>query len=194
MSTDPAQLRAEIDATRANLSDDVDTLTDYVAPSNVARRQTDKVKDAFTNAKESVMGKADDVRSSVQGSGGNHDVKGSAKDAQGKAKSATRGNPLAAGLIALGAGWLIGAALPSSEKEKELAATVKANAGPAVEQAKQAAKESAENLKPQAQEAAQSVKGSAQGAAQEVKDHGQSAAQDVKGSAQDAKDQVQQSR
>ncbi len=194
MSTDPAELRAQIDATRANLSDDVDTLTDRVAPSNVARRQTDKVKDKLTSAKESVMGKADDVRASAQGSGGGPDVKGRAQDAQGKAKSATRGNPLAAGLIALGAGWLIGAAMPSSEKEKQLAATAKAHAGPAVEQAKQAAQESAQNLKPQAQDAAQSVKGSAQGAATEVKDHGQSAAQDVKGSAQGAKDQVQQSR
>ncbi len=194
MSTDPAQLRAEIDATRANLSDDVDTLTDYVAPSNVARRQTDKVKDKLTSAKESVMGKADDVRSSVGGSGGGPDVKGNAQEAKVRAKSATRGNPLAAGLIALGAGWLIGAALPASQKEQELAATAKAHAGPVVEEAKQAAQESAENLKPQAQEAAQSVKGSAQGAASEVKDHGQSAAQDVKGSAQGAKDQVQQSR
>lgn len=208
----PEQLRAEIDATRANLSNDVDALTDHVTPSNIAHRQTEKVKgkvsDAVSGVKDKVMGTVDDARDKVSSSGGGHDGPGatdrardaasdaraSASAAPGKAASATRGNPLAAGLIALGAGWLLGSLIPVSEKEKELAVTAKDNAGVLAQPIKEKAKEVAENIKPAAQEAAQSVKSSAQDAASTVKDEGRSAAQDVKGSAQDARDEVQRSR
>lgn len=207
----PEQLRAEIDATRANLSNDVDALTDHVTPSNIAHRQTEKVKgkvsDAVSGVKDKVMGTVDDARDKISSDGG-HDgpgagdrardaasnAKASASEAPGRAASATRGNPLAAGLIALGAGWLLGSLIPVSEKEKELAVTAKDNAGALTQPVKKAAQEVAENIKPAAQEAAQSVKGSAQDAASTVKDEGRSAAQDVKGSAQDARDEVQRSR
>ena len=39
-------LRAEIARTRAELSDNVDTLTDTANPKNIAHRQADKVKGA----------------------------------------------------------------------------------------------------------------------------------------------------
>lgn len=206
----PEQLRAEIDATRANLSNDVDALTDHVTPSNIAHRQTEKVKgkvsDAVSGVKDKVMGTVDDARDKVSSSSHDgpgvgdrardaaSDAKASASAAPGRAASATRGNPLAAGLIALGAGWLLGSLIPVSEKEKELAVTAKDNAGALTQPVKEAAQEVAQNVKPAAQEAARSVKGSAQDAASTVKDEGASAAKDVKGSAQDAREEVQRSR
>ena len=45
-SNDPDEIRADIERTRAALSNDVDELADAVRPQNVARRQVDKVKDA----------------------------------------------------------------------------------------------------------------------------------------------------
>jgi len=65
MSTDPDQIRREIDATREDLSDNVNALADSIKPGNVARRQVDKVKDGASNLKDRVMGAADDSSSSV---------------------------------------------------------------------------------------------------------------------------------
>ena len=46
MSDDPDAIRANIEATRRNLSGDVDALADKVTPSKIAQRQTRKVKPA----------------------------------------------------------------------------------------------------------------------------------------------------
>jgi hypothetical protein len=43
-SNDPDEIRADIERTRAALSDDVDDLAESVKPKNVAQRQVDKVK------------------------------------------------------------------------------------------------------------------------------------------------------
>jgi hypothetical protein len=59
-SNDPDEIRADIERTRAALSDDVDELAETVKPQNVARRQVDKVKEAASNVKERVMGSNDD--------------------------------------------------------------------------------------------------------------------------------------
>ena len=97
----------------------------------------------------------------------------------------TQGNPLAAGLIAFGVGWLVSSLLPASEKEKQLAqqaeSAVKEHKDALLEPAKQAAQEIGDQLKPAAQDAVESVKSTAQDAAATVKSEGQSAAQDVQG-------------
>ena len=51
-SNDPDEIRAEIEQTRAALSDDVDALTDTANPKNIAKRQVDKAKDAVVGVKE----------------------------------------------------------------------------------------------------------------------------------------------
>jgi gas vesicle protein len=208
-SNDPDALRAEIEQTRANLSRDVNALGEAVAPSNIARRQVDKAKGTAVGIKDKVMGTAEDAVSSVQdkasGAGGSvsgsvsnvgSNVSGTVSSAGHTAKSQAQGNPLAAGLIALGAGWLLGSLLPASSKERQAAATLKEQASPLVSQAqdvaKEAAQEAAQNLKEPAQQAAESVKSTAQDAAQTVKAEGQSAAEDVKSSAQQSKENVQE--
>ena len=59
-SNDPDEIRADIERTRAALSDDVDDLAESVKPKNVAGRQVGKVKEAASNIKERVMGSDDD--------------------------------------------------------------------------------------------------------------------------------------
>jgi hypothetical protein len=59
-SNDPDEIRADIERTRAALSDDVDDLAESVKPKNVAQRQVDKVKAAASNVKDRVMGSDDD--------------------------------------------------------------------------------------------------------------------------------------
>jgi len=59
-SNDPDEIRADIERTRATLSDDVDDLAESVKPKSVARRQVDKVKDAVGGVKDRVMGSDED--------------------------------------------------------------------------------------------------------------------------------------
>ena len=60
-STDPEEIRADIERTRASLSENVDRLSESATPSNVAQGQVDKVKDAAGSVKDRVMGAASDV-------------------------------------------------------------------------------------------------------------------------------------
>ena len=120
------------------------------------------------------------------------------RNAPAQVRRSTRGNPLAAGLIALGAGWLVGSMIPASQKEQNAAERLKDQAAPVVDEAKAAVQEMGESLKPQAQEAvdsvketaaegAEHVKGEGQDKAQQLKDDSSQAAQHVKGAAQQGK-------
>jgi uncharacterized protein DUF3618 len=214
-SSDPEVIRRQIEDTRRELSYDVDALNEKVNPARVVDRRVTAAKGRITNLKEKVMGSAQDTTSSAQGMASNAagSVQGAASSAvdtvQGAASSAAdavqqapqvlkqqaQGNPLAAGLIAFGVGWLVSSLIPASQKETELAqqaeSAVREHKDALLEPAKQAAQEIGEQLKPAAQDAVESVKSTAQDAAATVKDEGQSAVQDVQGQAQQSKQKVQ---
>ncbi|AEE45339.1 DUF3618 domain-containing protein [Cellulomonas fimi] len=203
MSTqDPDQIRADIARTRAELSDDVDALTDRVSPGRVVHRQTDRVRTGVRGLRDRVMGTASDLTSSgtsaVQGaaqsvgdraSGVGHAV----TDLPERARSGTQGSPLAAGLVAFGAGLVVAALMPSTEQEQRAATALKESAQPLAEEVKSVASEAAQNLKEGAQDAATSVKERATQAASNVKEEGASAAQEVRGDAQGAAHAVRDS-
>ncbi|KQQ06252.1 MULTISPECIES: DUF3618 domain-containing protein [unclassified Rathayibacter] len=175
----PEEIRAEIERTRLELGGDVDALAEKVSPSAIAQRQTDKVKSAVGSVRDRVMGAAHDAGDSVSGGAGS--VKGKAE-----------GNPLAVGLIALGAGMLIASLIPASTAEKQAASKVKETAQPVVDKVTEAAKDVAGELREPAQQAFASVKETATDAAQNVKEAGASATDDVKDSAREAKHAVQE--
>lgn len=191
MTNNPDEIRREIEDTRGRLSDDVNALTETVSPANVARRQADKVAGVATSVKERVMGTADDLRST--GSDAGSSVGHAPGAAATKARTQTRGNPLAAGLIALGVGWLVGSMLPATEKEKQAAGALKDKAQPLVEGVKSVAQDTAQELKEPARQAAQNVKETATQAKDNVVQEGQSTAEDVKSQAQDSADAVRAS-
>ncbi|SDK93833.1 DUF3618 domain-containing protein [Arthrobacter sp. ok362] len=197
MSENPDVIRADIEATRARLGTNVDAVADKVTPSHIVQRQTDKVKDAVFGVKNRVMGAADHTAESVHSatsSAGSHlGGAGSALgDAPTQVKSKTQGNPLAAGLIAFGAGLLVSSLVPASQKEREAAEALKTAAEPLATELTDAAKSVAEGLKEPAQAAVENVKATAADATEHVKAEGQGAVADVKDKAADAKDNVQQ--
>lgn len=230
MSDDPEVLRREIERTRADLSRDVDALGEAARPGNVARRQaekvTDKVRGAGHTLKEKVMGSDDpygtepglvgratgtaselghrvgDTTSELGSRVG--DAAGTAQHALATAPDAarrrTRGNPLAAGVVALGAGWLLGSLLPSSEKERELAVSAKEQvrdsdlAQQAMNEARTVAQQVVEDVRPQAQQAVEQVRQSASESVEHVKQDASAATEEVKSSAQESKDTVQEAR
>ena len=191
-SNDPDVIREEIEQTRRNLSRDVNALGESVTPSHLAKQQADKVKDKAGNLKNRIMGSASDAGSSTadrasglasNASGLASNVGDKTQDAASAVKDRAVGNPLAAGLIALGAGWLLGSLLPASQKERELSETVKEKAAPVV---KDAASEAGEHLKGPATEAVAAVKDQAQTSADTVKQEAQQATSDVRDSATDS--------
>jgi ferredoxin len=176
-SSDPEVIRRQIEDTRANLSYDVDALNEKVNPTRVVDRRVGKAKSTVTGLKDKVFGTAQNT--GAQMSSATSNVTGSAQQAASSAAGTVQdaastalgavqsapdtiqrqaqGNPLAAGLIAFGVGWLVSSLLPTSEKEKQLAAqaeaAVKEHSQPLVDQAKNVAQEIGDNLKPAAQEA-----------------------------------------
>jgi hypothetical protein len=182
MSTDPNAIRSDIERTRVELGQDVDALADKVNPGKAVHRQTDKVKNAFRRAKDAVMGSAHDAADST--SGAMHSAGEAVGQAPQRVASATRGNPVAAGLIVFGAAWLVSSLIPASRPEREVAEKAKEAAQPLVDEAKQVAQDAAEHLKPEAKSAVDSVKERAGEAAEHVKAEGQGAAADVKDAAQ----------
>lgn len=212
-SSDPEQIRREIEQTRRELSRNVDALNDQVAPGNVARRQANRAGDSLRGLKERVMGRdeaeesawddspgrgGDPSRSQAgdlrdQAASGLSQAQDAISGAPAAARRQSRGNPLGAGLLALGVGALIGGLMPSTQRERQVSAALKERAEPLVEEAKGAAADAVEHLKPQAQEAVDSLKQHASESAQTVKAEGQDAAAQVKSSAQDSASAMNQS-
>lgn len=201
MSENPDVIRADIEATRARLGTNVDAVADKVTPSHIVQRQTDKVKenvkDAVFGVKEKVMGAADHTAGNVHsatGTAGSHlsDAGAAIGDAPTQVKVKTRGNPLAAGLIAFGAGLLVSSLIPASQKEREAADSLKTAAEPLTTELTEAAKHVAEGLKEPAQAAMENVKATAADATEHVKADGQGAVADVKDRTAEAKDNVRQ--
>ena len=201
MSENPDVIRADIEATRARLGTNVDAVADKVTPSHIVQRQADKVKenvkDAVFGVKEKVMGTADHAAgnaNSAAGTAGAHfsDAGAAIGDAPMQVKTKTQGNPLAAGLIAFGAGLLVSSLIPASQKEREAADALKTAAEPLTSELTEAAKHVAEGLKEPAQAAMDNVKATATDATEHVKAEGQGAVADVKDRTVEARDNVQQ--
>jgi ElaB/YqjD/DUF883 family membrane-anchored ribosome-binding protein len=189
MNTDPEQIRREIERTRTELSDNVNALGEKVNPGSIAKRQVSRVRGAATSVKDAVMGGASDAADTGQ------QVASTMGDAVTNAPTAVarkaQGSPIAAGLIAFGAGLLVSSMLPASRVEQQAAEKVKDTAQPMVDDLTDTAKEVAGNLQEPAQQAIEEVKSTATDAAATVKDEATSAADDVKSQTQDSKDTVQ---
>lgn len=198
MTNDPEAIKQEIEETRSNLSYDVDALADKVSPSSIVARRTERVKGMARRWKDNVMGVADDVKANVSDAASNVGDKAShlgdkagdkasrLGDVSQNAVNKAKGNPVAVGLIAFGAGLLAASLIPASEKEKELGQTVKDKAAPLVDDLKETAKGVAQDLKEPAMDAAEAVKGAAATAVSNVKDDAASQVKDVKGGSDDS--------
>jgi Protein of unknown function (DUF3618) len=222
-SNDPDEIRADIERTRAALSDDVDDLAESVKPKNVAGRQVGKVKEAASNLKDRVMGSDDDDYSgSAVGTVG--DKASSANDAVADrayaAKDAVTDKAYAArdtvSEKASEAGEAVRQAPASLKRRAQgnpLAAGVIAfglgmlvsSLIPSSEKEREAVSQLQENLEPVKEKAAEvakdvgeSLKPAAQEATESVKTTAQEGVETVRqegqSAAQDVKDQAQESK
>jgi hypothetical protein len=225
MSTDPDQIRSEIDQTQRELSADMDALTEKLSPPRIVERRVQRTRLAMTKVKDKIMGSTSDAYQtagsatssasdsvSARASAARDTAASAASSAADTAASAassaadtvrstpdairrrTTGNPLAAGLVAFGAGWLLSSLLPASEPEQQVATQVKDFATeqgrPVARQLGEAGQEAAQELRESAQQRAESVKQTAADAASTVKGEAASAASDVKDQAQESTSRV----
>jgi methyl-accepting chemotaxis protein len=201
MTTNTDQLRRDIESTRGDLTSDVAMLTEKVNPQQIARRRVNKVRGAWYNLRDKVMGSAHEL-----GEAGRETASSAARQVSSTVSSAgevagaarqmprqqVQGSPLAAGLVAFGVGVLASSLLPRSRRERYLAGRVKDEAseqtGRLGQQAMQAGQHVAKDMNKPVRHAAMESAKSAAHAASEVWDEGRAAVQDVRGQAGEMKE------
>lgn len=202
------QLRRDIEVTREEIGRDVDALAYKASPSRMVHERVERTKSGLGRLRDRVMGTAGStgpgVRSRMSSAAGTvqettgsavgtvqdtaaaaaSQVQGAADEVVARARSGTEGNPLAAGLVAFSAGWLIGSLLPSTDVEAQAAQRATGMAReygePVVEQAKQAAGEVGQAMKEPMRQAADEVKSTATEGAQQVKEQGTESVREVR--------------
>ncbi|MFC0503791.1 DUF3618 domain-containing protein [Micromonospora costi] len=121
-------------------------------------------------------------------------VRDEARSMGQQSRQQLQGNPLAAGLIAFGAGLLASALIPPSRRERQWTGQAKdmvghqlsEHSGQLREQASHVGHEFRENMQGPAQEAARSVGSTAIKGASQMREQGRSAAQHVRGQTHEA--------
>lgn len=183
-----SELRSEADARRDAIARDVELVTDRVAPGRIADRQKARFSQRVSRVRDSVFGTSDKNRSMDS----SPSLKDKASSAVERANDAapdsvgefTEGNPLAAGLIGLGMGFLAATLIPTTPEEQKIADQAQDSIDSAAKQIAQSGQQAAEAVKPAAENAVAQVKTSAQDSVDTVKDDAKGAAHDVKDIAQ----------
>ncbi|GAB3379434.1 DUF3618 domain-containing protein [Micromonospora halotolerans] len=191
MSTDPDRIRSEIESTRSELSSDVDALTDKMNPRRIAGERVGQARGALTRVKEKVMGAQMDGHGAGQRmSQTAGSVRDEARSLGQQSRAQTQGNPLAAGLIAFGAGLLVSSLIPPSRPERQWAGQARGMVGEHSaglrQQASQVGNQLRDQMREPAQQAAQSVRSTAAQGASAVRDQGRSTAHQMQDETREA--------
>jgi ElaB/YqjD/DUF883 family membrane-anchored ribosome-binding protein len=182
MGQSTEELSRDIEQTRQNLSQGVDELADKVSPSRIVHRRTEAAKSRLGSLRDQVMGTAHDSGQTLSSAG--QSVGDAASGAVDTIEQRAQGNPLAAGLVAFGAGMVLGSLVPATKAEADLSQravdTAKEHGQPLLDEAKSVGQDMGEQLKQTATDAVEEVKATAQESAQNVKSEAETSGQHVK--------------
>jgi len=182
VSTRTEELRMDIAEERRELAESIEAIGDRVSPGRVVERRTNRMKDRLSSVKDTVMGAAPSMPSMPHPHAPSVSTP-SMPDVTG----ATKGSPLAAGLVAFGAGLVAAAIFPATRKEAEVAQAAREKVEPV---AMEAGKEIAADLQEKGQEAAEQVKATATEGAEQVKQAATQATEHTKEAGTQAADEV----
>jgi gas vesicle protein len=168
------ELRGQLAQQRQDLSRDLEAIGDRVSPGRIVDRRRAAVRQGVGRVREAVMGSAESATSTAAHAVSSIEDKASsvastAADLPDVAREHTQGNPMAAGLIAFGAGLLVASVMPTTRHEQQMAQQVQPALESVASEAGSAAQEVAGELKEKASEAAHELKESAQDHAETVK-------------------------
>jgi hypothetical protein len=172
MGKSASEVRADIEDTRRDMSETIDAIADRTSPRRIVGRRRERMAEGWRSVRHRVMGKAEGARESAGNA--TETVTEGARRMPDKVMEQTQGNPVAAGVIAFGAGLLAASLIPASEPEKRLGGTLREQAGPVQEHLKQAGKQVAEDVRQTAGEGAEAVKQRAAEGASNVREDVQS--------------------
>jgi hypothetical protein len=192
MSQTTEELRAEAVRHREELATTVDAIEDRVSPSRMVERRTTRMKDAWGRTRDRVMGSADHAVHALSDAAGSATSSATAmpSSAAGKAAESTAGNPMVAGAVAFGVGFLAAAAFPGTRTEQRAAAQLRDAAQGIAPELREAGQDAMDHLREPAQQAVQAVKEAAQDSVTDVQDVARATAHDTQGAASDAMQQV----
>ena len=186
MGTSTEELNRQIEDTRAQMTRDVDALQDRVSPSAIVERRKAAARSRLSSVRDSVMGTASSATDTIAGtvSGAGDSVGSAAGSTTGTGRDTVQGSPLAAGLVAFGAGMVISALLPASRKETEIAQqvveTAKEKAQPLVQDVAASAQQAGASLREDLGAAAEEVKQTATQSTERVRDEAAAGAEEVR--------------
>jgi ElaB/YqjD/DUF883 family membrane-anchored ribosome-binding protein len=184
MAAEPDEIRSRIEVTRSDLAADVDQLADRTSPTRIMQRGRARVGSRMRTIRERVMGTpaaaaratADSTRDlagrTAEAAEQAADV---VREAPERVAEQTRGNPLAVGLVAFGAGLLAATLLPETRVEQDAARRLADS--DLAEQIRQPLSESATQLR---EDVSQDLKDSASEVGQRAKDAATATVEDAK--------------
>ena len=164
----PDQIEIDIERTREDLRQNVDALKDKLSPTHAAKRSAARLGESVSQARDTLMGTAEDSVAKTQES--ISEVSDKISRGTDKISSGARGNPVAVGLGAFALGWLVSSLIPASKTEKDAAGSLRDSdmAASMVQPLADTARTMAKNAGDNAKEAAQEVGREAQTAATTV--------------------------
>jgi ElaB/YqjD/DUF883 family membrane-anchored ribosome-binding protein len=210
----PEDLRRDIARTRADMDQTLAQIEDRVSPSRIKERQVDRLRGGWERTREKVMGSPDDgpgvgdragqvgdqmsERASEMGdraSEAAHQAAEQARQAPDRVEELTRGNPLAAGIIAFGLGALVGGLAPSSGPERKIADGLRQEfEEPVRNELQRAGEDVKQDLQEHAQQAVEETRQTAQQAADRTVEDARGRAEEVRDEAERAAEHVQEQR
>jgi uncharacterized protein YjbJ (UPF0337 family) len=196
------ELRQDIEYRRESIGQTVDQIENRVNPRRVAARGSYRLRRRLIDIKDRIMGndnpdypwqtgyEEDRAQPTDQRTLSDRAAELGTAASEGLSKAAdqvskvpdvmrtkTRGNPLAAGLIALGGGLLVGSSLPGTRAERRLVDQAEPALAQARAEVKETGREIADDLKETVRGAAEEIKESAQEAGERVREQTQGSAQ-----------------
>jgi hypothetical protein len=185
MGKSASEVRADIEDTRQDMSETIDAIADRTSPRRIVDRRKKRVAAGWRSVRERVMGRpeaayqsagdhARQLSDTARGAAGS--VADTASQVPDKIVQQTQGNPIAAGLVAFGAGLLAASLVPPSEPEQRLAGAIRQQTQPLQDELKEAGRQVAEDVKSTAREGAEQVKQRAQDAVGSVQEDVRSSA------------------
>jgi ElaB/YqjD/DUF883 family membrane-anchored ribosome-binding protein len=158
------ELQRRVERRREDVGRDLEVIGDRVSPGRIAERTTGRARRRMDSVRDTVMGTAGGAREHASSAG---DRLG---ETEHQVEDQIKGNPLGAGLVAFGIGFLAGSVLPGSRRERELARSVEPAVAQAAATAADEARTAAEQLGPAARDEATALKDEAAQAATTVRE------------------------
>lgn len=189
------QLRNDIDRRRERISRNVDAVTNRVSPRRVVARGTYGIRRRVIDLKDDLMGndtteypwqekdrgardtmeqarqRASESMSDIADMASEkvHEAQEAMADVPHMVRRQTRGNPIAAGLVAFGSGLLIASAFGPTSAERKAARAAQPVVGEAIEEAKEAGRDITEEMKDSSKRSVEEVRDEARDAGERLR-------------------------